>query len=115
MGGHYFWHRAGGVHLELLCVNLVWETCSSKSLGIEFIGMDNSSRRISWKLAWRGPTVYRWPYDYSKPGHDSDFIPQDVPLSQTLSSNLLHDWEDNEQGVEAQKAYNKEHNREEEL
>ena len=66
---------------------------------------------------WPGeiPTVYRWPYDYSKPGHDSDFIPQDVPLSQTLSSNLLHDWEDNEQGVEAQKAYNKEHNREEEL
>lgn len=66
---------------------------------------------------WPGeiPTVYRWPYDYSKPGHDSDFIPQDVPLSQTLSSNLLHDWEDNEQGVDAQKAYNKEHNREEEL
>ncbi|SOE22078.1 cytochrome c oxidase subunit 1 [Spirosomataceae bacterium TFI 002] len=39
---------------------------------------------------WPGeiPTVYRWPYDYSKPGADDDFIPQNVPLSQTLSSNL---------------------------
>lgn len=65
---------------------------------------------------WPGelPTVYRWPYDYSKPGHDADFILQTTPLSQTMSSNLLHDWEDNEEGVEAQKAYNKEHNRVEE-
>src|SRR5690606_27250211 len=65
---------------------------------------------------WPGElsTVYRWPYDYSKPGHDADFILQTTPLSQTMSSNLLHDWEDNEEGVEAQKAYNKEHNRVEE-
>lgn len=30
---------------------------------------------------WPGeiPHVYRWPYDYSKPGHDADFIPQNVP------------------------------------
>jgi cytochrome c oxidase subunit 1 len=42
---------------------------------------------------WVGeiPTVYRWPYDYSKPGHDEDFIPQNVPYSQTLSSNLPHE------------------------
>ncbi|MBV2227719.1 MULTISPECIES: cbb3-type cytochrome c oxidase subunit I [Sphingobacterium] len=65
---------------------------------------------------WPGeiPTVYRWPYDYSKPGHDADFIPQSTPLSQTMSSNLLHDWEGNEEGIEAQKVYNREHNREEE-
>lgn len=33
---------------------------------------------------WPGelPTVYRWPYDYSKPGAESDFIPQDVPLAE---------------------------------
>ncbi|WP_210522140.1 cytochrome c oxidase subunit I [Hymenobacter terricola] len=39
---------------------------------------------------WPGaiPVVYRWPYDYSKPGAEEDFIPQDVPHSQTLSSNL---------------------------
>jgi cytochrome c oxidase subunit 1 len=32
---------------------------------------------------WPGelPTVHRWPYDYSKPGAESDFIPQTVPLA----------------------------------
>ncbi|HAR20500.1 MAG TPA: cytochrome c oxidase subunit I [Cytophagales bacterium] len=42
---------------------------------------------------WPGevPTVYRWPYDYSKVGADDDFIPQNVPLSATLSSNLEHE------------------------
>jgi cytochrome c oxidase subunit 1 len=32
---------------------------------------------------WPGqlPTVYRWPYDYSKPGKEVDFVPQTVPLS----------------------------------
>jgi cytochrome c oxidase subunit 1 len=31
---------------------------------------------------WPGelPTVYRWPYDYSKPGMEEDFVPQNVPL-----------------------------------
>ena len=31
---------------------------------------------------WPGdlPIVHRWPYDYSKPGADDDFIPQIVPL-----------------------------------
>lgn len=30
---------------------------------------------------WEGdlPVVYRWPYDYSVPGTDTDFIPQNVP------------------------------------
>jgi cytochrome c oxidase subunit 1 len=51
---------------------------------------------------WPGdiPTVYRWPYDYSKPGHDEDYIPQTVPLSETMSSNLPHDFEDNPAGLE---------------
>ena len=33
---------------------------------------------------WPGPipTVYRWPYDYSKPGKEEDFVPQTVPLSE---------------------------------
>jgi len=32
---------------------------------------------------WYGaiPEVHRWPYDYSKPGADEDFIPQTVPLA----------------------------------
>lgn len=33
---------------------------------------------------WPGeiPTVERWAYDYSKPGADQDFIPQNVPLKE---------------------------------
>jgi cytochrome c oxidase subunit 1 len=44
---------------------------------------------------WPGPlpTVYRWPYDYSKPGSEEDFIPQTVPFSQTPESNLEHEKE----------------------
>ncbi|MFT6865870.1 MAG: cytochrome c oxidase subunit 1 [Cyclobacteriaceae bacterium] len=39
---------------------------------------------------WIGdiPKVYRWPYDYSKPGAENDFIPQTVPYSHTPESNL---------------------------
>jgi cytochrome c oxidase subunit 1 len=39
---------------------------------------------------WEGPipSVYRWPYDYSKPGAKDDFIPQNIPLSATPESNL---------------------------
>ncbi|WP_192346709.1 cbb3-type cytochrome c oxidase subunit I [Algoriphagus sp. Y33] len=44
---------------------------------------------------WPGeiPSVYRWPYDYSKPGAEEDFIPQTVPLSATPESNLPHEQE----------------------
>lgn len=51
---------------------------------------------------WPGeiPTVYRWPYDYSKPGQEEDFIPQTVPYSATMSSNLPSDFEDNPIGLE---------------
>ena len=44
---------------------------------------------------WPGeiPAVYRWPYDYSKPGSKEDFIPQTVPLSSTPESNLPHEEE----------------------
>jgi cytochrome c oxidase subunit 1 len=33
---------------------------------------------------WPGslPVVHRWPYDYSKPGAEEDFIPQTVPLAE---------------------------------
>jgi cytochrome c oxidase subunit 1 len=33
---------------------------------------------------WPGeiPHVHRWPYDYSKPGHDEDFVPQNVPMKE---------------------------------
>jgi len=33
---------------------------------------------------WPGalPVVHRWPYDYSNPDHEEDFVPQDVPLKE---------------------------------
>ena len=33
---------------------------------------------------WDGeiPHVHRWAYDYSNPGHDDDFVPQNVPLKE---------------------------------
>ena len=33
---------------------------------------------------WHGPlpVVHRWPYDYSKPGAEDDFIPQNVPIGE---------------------------------
>jgi cytochrome c oxidase subunit 1 len=42
---------------------------------------------------WPGtiPAVYRWPYDYSKPGAREDFIPQNIPYSATPESNLPHE------------------------
>lgn len=42
---------------------------------------------------WEGeiPAVYRWPYDYSKPGSAVDFIPQNIPYSQTPESNFPHE------------------------
>lgn len=51
---------------------------------------------------WPGelPTVYRWAYDYSKPGAAEDFIPQTVPYSATPESNLPNE----EQYVEEEKA-----------
>ncbi|MEJ7646835.1 MAG: cbb3-type cytochrome c oxidase subunit I [Chryseolinea sp.] len=42
---------------------------------------------------WVGeiPSVYRWPYDYSKPGAKEDYIPQHIPHSETPESNLPHE------------------------
>lgn len=56
---------------------------------------------------WPGeiPTVYRWPYDYSKPGAEHDFIPQTVPFSQTMSSNMPHDFEGNVESERIQKEW----------
>ena len=44
---------------------------------------------------WVGaiPKVFRWPYDYSKPGAEDDFIPQTVPYSHTPESNFEHEEE----------------------
>jgi cytochrome c oxidase subunit 1 len=50
---------------------------------------------------WPGkiPEVHRWPYDYSKPGAKEDFIPQNVPYSETTESNLPHEKDQVEEPV----------------
>lgn len=39
---------------------------------------------------WPGeiPHVYRWPYDYSNPNYDVDFVPQNVPMKE--GEEILH-------------------------
>ena len=39
---------------------------------------------------WPGelPEVHRWPYDYSNPAHDVDFVPQNVPMNE--GEEVLH-------------------------
>lgn len=39
---------------------------------------------------WPGeiPEVHRWAYDYSKPGHEDDFVPQNVPM--LAGEEVLH-------------------------
>jgi len=56
---------------------------------------------------WPGeiPTVHRWPYDYSKPGAEEDFIPQTVPYSQTMNSNMPHDFEGNAESERIQREW----------
>jgi cytochrome c oxidase subunit 1 len=34
------------------------------------------------------PVVYRWPYDFSVPGADKDYIPQNVPPSQVRKARV---------------------------
>jgi cytochrome c oxidase subunit 1 len=34
------------------------------------------------------PVVYRWPYDYSNPNYEEDFVPQNVPMKE--GEEVLH-------------------------
>ncbi|MCL7988726.1 cbb3-type cytochrome c oxidase subunit I [Sphingobacterium sp. lm-10] len=103
-------------------VAFLWNFFSSIWLGKRAPQNPWNSNTLEWTTPvehfhgnWPGeiPAVYRWPYDYSKPGHDEDFIPQHIPYSQTMSSNQLHDFEGDEEAIRIQKAWNTENNREE--
>lgn len=41
---------------------------------------------------WPGdlPVVYRWAYDYSKPGYEEDYVPQNVPLREGEKDGGAH-------------------------
>jgi len=101
-------------------VAFLWNFFSSIVFGKKATQNPWKSNTLEWTTPvehihgnWPGeiPTVHRWPYDYSKPGHDDDFIPQSTPFSETMSSNLPHDFEGNEEAVRLQEAWNKENNR----
>ena len=74
-----------GVVQVVFLYNLVWSYFRGKPSG------DNpwNATTLEWQTAHTPPThgnfgpelpsVYRWAYDYSVPGADQDFIPQNVP------------------------------------
>ena len=82
----------GAVQLVFL-YNLVWSYFKGKPSG----GNPWDATTLEWQTPDTPPThgnfgatlpvVYRWAYDYSVPGADTDFIPQNVPLQKAASRN----------------------------
>ena len=62
---------------------------SSKSMEIKYFGMDCTIEHFHGN--WKGeiPHVHRWAYDYSKPGHKEDFMPQHIPLQREKRTTTL--------------------------
>jgi len=98
----------------------VWNFFSSIWLGKKAPQNPWNSNTLEWTTPvehihgnWPGeiPAVHRWPYDYSKPGHDQDFIPQNVPFSETMSSNMPHDFEGDEEAERIQAQWDKDNGR----
>lgn len=101
-------------------VAFLWNFFSSIFTGKKATQNPWQSNTLEWTTPvehihgnWPGeiPTVHRWPYDYSKPGHDEDFIPQTVPFSETMSSNLPHDFEGDEEAERIQAEWNAQNGR----
>ena len=81
------------LYITISCINH-YITCTNYFINSIFYGkkaVQNpwKSNTLEWTAPvkhihgnWIGdiPTVHRWAYDYSKPGHKDDFIPQNVPL-----------------------------------
>jgi hypothetical protein len=36
------------------------------------------------------PVVYRWPYDYSNPNYEEDFVPQNVPMKKVKKFYIIN-------------------------
>jgi cytochrome c oxidase subunit I len=69
----------------------IWNFFSSIFYGKKAVQNPWKSNTLEWTAPvehihgnWPGalPTVHRWPYDYSKPGHDEDFVPQTTPMKE---------------------------------
>ncbi len=82
----------------LFLYNLVWSYFKGKPAG------DNpwNATTLEWQTATTPPghgnfgkelpLVYRWAYDYSVPGADTDFIPQNVPPHETKGTDDKEVW-----------------------
>lgn len=71
-------------------VIFIWNFFYSATRGKKSVQNPWKSNTLEWTTPiehihgnWPGeiPEVHRWPYDYSKPGMDEDFVPQTVPLT----------------------------------
>lgn len=69
----------------------LWNFFSSIFYGKKTVQNPWRSNTLEWTAPikhihgnWEGeiPHVHRWPYDYSKPGHDEDFVPQNIPFKE---------------------------------
>lgn len=78
-------------------LTFLWNFFHSMFYGKKAVQNPWKSNTLEWTAPvehmhgnWPGeiPEVYRWPYDYSKPGHDDDFVPQNVPMKP--SEEVLH-------------------------
>lgn len=91
------WAFIGGAAQGLLIFNFFWSMFKGKPATAN----PWKANTLEWTTPikpghgnWPGeiPTVHRWPYDYSKPGHEEDYIPQHIPYSETGSSNTKGDY-----------------------
>jgi len=72
----------------LFFVNMIWSMKSGKPSGhnpwkattLEWQTPDTPPKHGNWGHDL--PVCHRWAYDYSVPGQDDDFIPQNVPADQ---------------------------------
>ena len=53
--------------------------CGSMPRPVSRIAMDATSPPLAHGNFATAPTVYRGPYEYSFPGHEFDYFPQNVP------------------------------------
>jgi cytochrome c oxidase subunit I len=69
----------------------LWNFFSSIFIGKKTVQNPWRSNTLEWTAPikhihgnWEGeiPHVHRWPYDYSKPGHEEDFVPQHIPFKE---------------------------------
>ena len=76
-----------GVLQVLFLINMVWSLRAGEVAGpnpwrattLEWQTPDTPPCHGNWRDQM--PVVYRWAYDYSVPGEDTDFLPQNQPLA----------------------------------